>query len=784
MSETAPSGYSILTINSQEALRLTELQHQEAERQAIFQRAIDNRSNSYEVNLLNNEAELQIFGSRGSDTPGGILDNIKHNPRYGTKEADRFRAADNYKQDIESLLGQGLELCQAKLVMDLSFDLADVRDQRKKTLEKKKSMYMNLGLSEAEASKKASSHKDVLKYEEQLQVYEAKDLYQIERDEKSASFKQLYKEGLTKKGYDEARSEELAEIEAKKRVADIDQKIEKSKSLEQIIKDNGIFTREEFDRFVKGEKLYDELGSYISASEPKKDVTDDDPDKKLPELPSPDNSTGELPEHGIGEPELEKNSDLTREEKIRNAQLYGLDKDDKEAIAMAMEEAIEINESEYAQLSALRRRSAFIAAKNLKGKRAATRLAPEMRATDERVEASRKRLEAIRIRNHNAMKQRLLDAGATPKEINEILAKHDAMFAQSITAQTAIMGRRFSGLPEHPDELKINYLKGVRKFFHRFSREGLSDQRVQFYEWWGRQGGGGERYFSRGRILGTLKKMAVFGSIGLPAGVLGAMVAPGLGAGLGVAGIAYAGTKAIRIMQAIAGVHVEKNSEATVALEQAKREYQETLEEISRYYSSEKLIDVKGSVTGIHAEGTDRQVTRNKKRIVYGIGLTAVSTGAAAAFSVLGHTLANAHNVASVKPKSTLTPSSTTLPKTPSSTTLPKRPITTPRPHTPIAHRAKLINQPFSVSNGEGIINEINHYALERNMHLSPARALDIYKQLASRFGGHIIDLQGKGPSEYLISPGNWGITRSGSKVAKWGVRVLPVLNRLVSSSR
>lgn len=93
---------------------------------------IEARRYSPEVQQMNQEADVAIFGSRGAtegyanadgsplDKPLiGKVDDFRENRKYGTKEADRNEKADAYIEDIDSLQTEGFELTQAKLVMDL-----------------------------------------------------------------------------------------------------------------------------------------------------------------------------------------------------------------------------------------------------------------------------------------------------------------------------------------------------------------------------------------------------------------------------------------------------------------------------------------------------------------------------------------------------------------------------------------------------------------------------------------------------------------------------------------
>ena len=98
------------------------------------QEAIEARANSAEVAALNDKAELEIFGSKGRTftdpangeviaTPErpikGKLEEIKSSPRFGKTKSKRELAAKEYLASLEELQTEGLELCQAKIVLDL-----------------------------------------------------------------------------------------------------------------------------------------------------------------------------------------------------------------------------------------------------------------------------------------------------------------------------------------------------------------------------------------------------------------------------------------------------------------------------------------------------------------------------------------------------------------------------------------------------------------------------------------------------------------------------------------
>jgi hypothetical protein len=128
------------------------------------ERVIESRASSSEVSLLNDTAELEIFGSRGrtytdpktgeviatADRPmKGKIDEILSNPKYGKTEAERQEAAEEYQDHLEHLLNKGMELSQAKLVLDME-DPYEERERFGKAI----GLRLAAGESYEEASKK------------------------------------------------------------------------------------------------------------------------------------------------------------------------------------------------------------------------------------------------------------------------------------------------------------------------------------------------------------------------------------------------------------------------------------------------------------------------------------------------------------------------------------------------------------------------------------------------------------------------------------------------------
>ncbi len=95
--------------------------------------AIEARRFTPEVQQLNSLAQSEIWGTNGrtdgymDPTTGqpltapmkGIVNEIREDRRYGKSAAEREAKAGAYENEVYGLMAGGLELCQAKLVMDL-----------------------------------------------------------------------------------------------------------------------------------------------------------------------------------------------------------------------------------------------------------------------------------------------------------------------------------------------------------------------------------------------------------------------------------------------------------------------------------------------------------------------------------------------------------------------------------------------------------------------------------------------------------------------------------------
>ncbi len=134
-----------------------------------------------EVAGLNEQAHVEIFGTDGR-TEGyldpktgeplqkpakGILETMRENPVYGKTQAERDEAADTYESDVNSMLEEGLELSQAKVVMDL-------RAQRKETIQTQEREQGALARKAAREQEESNRQK-MAEYERKLSIL--KDQY-------------------------------------------------------------------------------------------------------------------------------------------------------------------------------------------------------------------------------------------------------------------------------------------------------------------------------------------------------------------------------------------------------------------------------------------------------------------------------------------------------------------------------------------------------------------------------------------------------------------------------
>lgn len=362
-------------------------------------------------------------------------------------------------------------------------------------------------------------------------------------------------------------------------------------------------------------------------------------------------------------------------------------------------------------------------------------------ATKAKVEASRERYEALRLKAKEWEVKTMKARGLEQADRVMVSKLQDKTEAKMIA-----LGIKF-------DAERLAEPKGV-----------TAGLRKKFYDWWARQGGGAT---FKQRLWGNVKKSAVVGAASLPfavaAGISGVIFAGPL---VGAAVAAGAGRGVARgLMRS----HIEKNSSSkTVAASQMEKRLAEQYENIENGYvrADDGEIHVPASVTGVFAEGTKKDVQRNRRRTLGAMALGAVAGAVGGHF--LGDLAHNAlwgggHHPSPQQPYGEHSPNSTP----PGMQPQPPKPEvpspSSPAPNgPPITPEHGLTGQEFKVEHGSGIIREIQEYADSHNYHIKPGDADRIYHELYQEHGSQIIDLKGPGPDTYVIRPGDLGLTHSG----------------------
>lgn len=189
-------------------------------------KAIEKRSNSSDVSALNDKAELELYGSKGNtfkDAEGNVIaspdkrlkgkiEDIMTNPKYGKTPEERAKKAEAYTAQLDQLTrtntetikrfktpqienqplevkeiitpGEGLELTQAKLVLDM-------REQDLTNESKLMAKYVADGMDPAEALKKAEKFYD-LKDAARLKLIKENGVFSMDDYTAALKGKELY----------------------------------------------------------------------------------------------------------------------------------------------------------------------------------------------------------------------------------------------------------------------------------------------------------------------------------------------------------------------------------------------------------------------------------------------------------------------------------------------------------------------------------------------------------------------------------------------------------------
>lgn len=152
---------------------------------SMIDEKVEARRDRDEVPLLNDKAELEIYGSREGrqyidpetgeplDTVKnpiiGRVDQIRQDRSYGQTEQERADTAQEYLDSVDDLTSQGFELCQAKLIMDL-------RDADRQKYGEMVGKLIGNGTSVEDAADKADRLYDK-KDEQRLKLIEGEGVY-------------------------------------------------------------------------------------------------------------------------------------------------------------------------------------------------------------------------------------------------------------------------------------------------------------------------------------------------------------------------------------------------------------------------------------------------------------------------------------------------------------------------------------------------------------------------------------------------------------------------------
>ncbi len=465
-----------------ERMRLGLIETDIAGRQAVMLKSIEigveKRSITEEVRYLNDKAQLELYGSGNStfiDENGNVIADPVH-PKKSVfdeilktrpyKEVEEFKT--KYMAGINELLDDGIDLCRAKLIMDLR----------------------------------------------------SKDRSQISDSNQSDSMGDgLY--DLSTFGNDKLASGTNERIGA----------------LLNLIKAGGAFTQEDTKRLLKGERLYDIDGNYLSkpcqsganslvkdpetpeASKPDDLATD----PETPEASKPDDLATD-PET----PEASKPDDLATDPETPEASNLGLNvlltKDEMEEYESRINE-IRVSETRefqnYADITAQRRQSGLFRKRirGVKNPLSGQQKYRNKKITNELVLEAGRELDGVRVRAVNELKDRLLKEGINDADVERKILGFNKLFMAALNAAHG--------------ESWVNESQRILK--------NPNTKRARFYNWWLQQSGVGDIYFGDSRFKGNLKKTALMIGAGAVAGAAG-LINPALGFAVGLGSVKFFAT--------------------------------------------------------------------------------------------------------------------------------------------------------------------------------------------------------------------------------------------------
>jgi len=387
----------------------------------------------------------------------------------------------------------------------------------------------------------------------------------------------------------------------------------------------------------------------------------------------------------------------------------------------------------FADLNSLH--STFDNYTTLAAKRERLTLTPSL--TEKKVEAARQEYEELRVSIKEFISGKLTKIGLSNREAFVI-----------------------SGLDDCSEVKYVGH--AIRNKVETFSELSgpLAKQRRWFHGKWAAWGGEGkQKFFSKG----NLKKAGVMGGVGFVVGIPAAIAGAAL---LGpIMGGAAAAAVARGVARGLVRGHLDKSAELTVAAAQMDRRITDARADLTEFYDPDDPAPTTTftgpvyplEITGAFADGTQRAVERNRRRMRRGavIGALGGALGAFAAYEVMENLhIPNPfenHTAPKPGPGTDLNGPKPGLgtdlngPKPGANPNLNAHPAPPAGQHPPAApHKPEIVpGGKLYVEPGSGIIREIDEYASTHGQNISAVDASRIYENLKAAHGARFIDVSG-----------------------------------------
>jgi len=461
-----------------------------------------------------------------------------------------------------------------------------------------------------------------------------------------------------------------------------------------------------------------------------------------------------------------------------------IDQDGRYGLAKAWEEAHSIENAgkytardrksiedqiiKYAQLAAIREAAGFRSAKNPKGKQRLSALEEGLKVTDSAIESSQATLERHRRKFNKDARDRLVAAGADESTIKAILKLQDQTLARQLGASIAESKQKLLKVSQDPESMDQN--NRLKNFWN--------EKKLKFFDWWIKQDGGGDKFFSKGRLKGTLKRAAALGVIGVPVGfVLGSLAVPA-----GVSGVAGAiGVALVKgssgFVRGATAAHIDKRANA---LDDKKRDQliEAQVQKVHDYYANLKDANpYEGVITSEYANNIKTEVAKNKARVVTTLGAVALGGIAAYSFSLLGNSLFNGGSPHRAISSNVSRHIAKKLPNKHGLTSSGRTNSIPNNPTAPGASSGQELGSTLQIKPGAGVTNEISNYAASKGKPISGAEAYRIYLQLKAGHGDNLIDINNKLATSY--HNGSVWINQPG--IGKWAPGVQQEIDKLLT---